>query len=249
MAENAFKVRLISVADETNFVRFDVTPTFSEGGAVEYTAVAPIHMPGAIQVYKSTASRTFNIGATFVSRNYQDAQLNMIYLQNLRSWRMPYFGEASSTLSDEQKSQRQLRKLDPAGNNTQSNSLTVDQINEQNRMRLQTEGFDLLGAPPMVLYLYAYSTAANNDRQQNGRVNINRVPVVLTNLNITYPSDVDYIPAQRLNPNGETDFIDVRVEPFPVKMEVSIDLVETHSPREYSRFSLTDFYTGRLANF
>lgn len=250
MIENQFKVRLISVADESTVVRFDVTPTFTEGGSVEYTAVAPIHMPGAIQVYKSTPSRTFNIGATFVSRNSLDARLNMIYVQRLRAWRMPYFGEASSTLTDQQKINRaNARKTNPSGNNQQSRSLSVDEINRKNTERLNNEGFDLLGAPPMVLYLYAYSTNANNDRQQDGMININRVPVVLTNLNITYPSDVDYIPTQQLVPQGETDPIDTRTEPWPVKMEVTIDLVETHSPREYSRFSLTDFYAGKLANF
>lgn len=232
---DVYKVRLVSVIDELDKVMFDVTPDFSESRSVEYTPVAPIHMPGAIQVYKNTGSRAFEVGATLISRTPEEAQKNKWYLQLLRSWTMPFFGERSATTD------RTRRNLDPAANREQSR-LTPEQINERNAERVRTEGYELLGAPPMVLYLYAYSTSANDPRKR-GTVNINRVPVVITALGITYPQDVDYITLD--SENQVTD----ETEPFPIKMNVSVSLVETHSPREYEKFSISDFKEGKLVNF
>lgn len=97
-------------------------------------------------------------------------------------------------------------------------------------------GGELLGAPPDVLYLYAYSSPTS--RNKKDFVNVNEVPVVITSLSISYPNDVDYIPTFGSNK-----------EPMPTKMTVSISLVETHSPHEYESFSLQDFKAGRLRYF
>lgn len=236
-----YTVRLVSVADEQRAVRFKVTPTFSENRSVDYASVAPIHMPGAIQVYKNTGSRTFSIGAQFVSRTGKEAGENMVYLQTLRSWTLPYFGQSALTA----KQLEARTKINPEGERKSAEEMSREQVNARNRERLKTEGFDFLGAPPMVLYLYAYSTDSNDSRANvnAGKININRVPVVITSLSITYPKEVDYIPADPVgNISGNT-------EPFPVLMDVGIELIETHSPREYERFKLEDFYSGKLANF
>ena len=115
-----------------------------------------------------------------------------------------------------------------------------------NRQKSSGTGVELLGAPPDVLYLYAYSSGvssgAGQDRPNKYGVNINKVPVVVTSLNITYPDDVDYIPTYS---NGDPR----KSEPFPVKMDVEISLVETHSPREYERFDLMKYKKGVLVNF
>ena len=111
----------------------------------------------------------------------------------------------------------------------------------------------LLGAPPDVLYLWAYSRnngdnarksipVPDNSNVQNNRIsytNVNKVPVVITSLNITYPHDVTYIPTLE---DGTGD-------PFPVIMDITIDVVETHSPIEYERFSLQQYKNGILENF
>jgi len=60
---------------------------------------------------------------------------------------------------------------------------------------------------------------------------------VLTNLSIDYPDDVDYIPVEGTG------------EPFPVKMEISIELLETHAPVDYENFSLSNFKQGNLVQF
>lgn len=235
-----FKVRLVSVVDlnnafspgNINSVIFEVTPSFSESGSVEYSAVQPVHMPGSIQTYKYTHSRTFNITAHLISRNTADALRNIKYLQTLRSWRYPYFGNSGTTSATQQPAAPSLGQFNG---------------NDAAMARIQNSTSDasgeLLGAPPEVLYLYAYSTSNNDKRglDSNNRVNIDRVPVVLSSLNITYPEDVDYLPIN-ISPTQKT-------EPFPVKMDVQITLLEAHSPTEYERFNLAAYKTGNLTNF
>lgn len=236
--ENAtvrYKVRLVSVLGLANAftpgdigsVIFEVTPSFTESGSVEYSSVQPVHMPGSIQVYKYTHARTFNITAHFISRNTADALKNIDYLQTLRSWRYPFFGNSGTTNATK-----------PAG-------ASIGQYNgptPEDKIRNSTteSNAELLGAPPEVLYLYAYSTSAN-DKRDGSAVNINRVPVVLTSLNISYPEDVDYLPVSLST--------SPRVEPFPVKMDVQITLTESHSPTEYERFDLMSYKLGTLRNF
>lgn len=250
-AENNFKVRLIPVASLKNGasssavraaqVSFDVTPGFSESRTADYTPVIPIHMPGAVQVYRNTSSRSFEISAILISRSIEDARANMANLQKLRGWMMPYFG-MTSTITAEQADYRNSQPSDP------SNATSVDEETSA-ADRIRYEGIQLRGAPPDVLFLYAYSTSSNDTRPHAdgdvSRVNINRVPVVMTSLNITYPEDVDYIPVYNVSRGRPTR----TAEPFPRKMAVSVTLVETHSPREYERFNLNDYKTGNLVNF
>jgi hypothetical protein len=231
-----YKVRLVSVIGlatafqpgDINSVVFEVTPTFTESGGVEYTSVQPIHMPGSIQTYKYTNSRTFSITAHLISRNTADALKNIKYLQTLRAWRYPYFGNSATT--NKTSAGSSLGQMDGP------NSVTAQQISNPS-------SGELLGAPPEVLYLYAYSTSANDGRgfDYSGGVNINRVPVVLSSLTINYPEDVDYLPIS-LTPSAQT-------EPFPVKMDIQITLLEAHSPNEFQRFSLQAYKTGNLPNF
>lgn len=250
---NNYKVQLIPISSLRNGayddiansrVVFEVTPTFSESRTAEYAAVSPAHMPGSIQVYKSTTSRTFSIGARLVSRTSQEAQVNRRYLQTLRGWLMPYFG-STSTLSDE--NQRFRAQLDAELTNITAQGQGVSKKAQSTLSELRAKaGVQLTGAPPDVLYLYAYSASSNyatGDRAF-GTANVNRVPVVMTSLNITYPDDVDYIPVTE--PISTTV---QAVEPFPVSINVEISLIETHSPNEYERFDLNAYKSGTLANF
>jgi hypothetical protein len=237
-SKSNFKVRLVSILamsqngpQDIPQVVFEVTPTISESGSVEYTNIQPMHMPGGIQVYKFSQSRTFEISAHFVSRNTADALMNMRYLQTLRSWRMPFFGNSNT-------------RFQPTNN---SPVMSPDEQMKSATSRIQTgssgnKGVNLLGAPPEVLYLYGYSNSGNDKRPQGmSGVNINRIPVVLTNLGISYPEDVDYIPVN-ISPNANT-------EPFPVKMDLTISLLESHSPLEFEQFSLESYKNGTLKHF
>ena len=97
-----------------------------------------------------------------------------------------------------------------------------------------------LGAPPEVLYLTAYSKA---DAQQN----IYRIPTVLTNISYSYPNDVDYIEAGDLE--EITGNIDVNGTPWPIIMSIELNLLEVHSPKDFSKFSLSKYKQGKLTNF
>jgi hypothetical protein len=97
---------------------------------------------------------------------------------------------------------------------------------------------DFLGAPPKVLQLSAYSRLGAQTGVQ-GLGHIRRVPVVIQQLSIPYPSDTDYIPTDdSSNPT-----------PMPTIMTLDMTLVETHSPQEYQDFSLEDFRNGNLKGF
>lgn len=241
MAENIYKVKLLSVFDPRVRVTFDITPTISEAGQVEYAAVNPVHMPGTIQVYRHTNSRTFTVNAKFISRTSTEAATNKNFVQTLRGWRYPWFGAGSSTLQPRnvqartERSRLQQQLQQPT---TSSGERLTDQqqVDIQQQISQLDVGTELLGAPPEVLYFYGYSSTAQ-DARMIGPINLNRIPVVISSLDINWPEDVDYIPC-----------IDNQT-PFPVKMEVSITLLETHSPAEYASFSLDAYKKGNLNNF
>ena len=110
-----------------------------------------------------------------------------------------------------------------------------------------------MGSPPRVLELSAYSldsgslTGANGININKDIGNIYRIPVVMSQYNIQYPSDVDYIPTAEVKA-GNVLLVSKGV-PFPTIMNIDLNLTETHSPNEYNNFSLSDFRNGRLAGF
>jgi hypothetical protein len=171
-------------------------------------------------------------------------------LQMLRSWQLPYFGasyNAGAVTSSPQTASNPNNPAQPG----KATAMSAHRVAEYAMSRISSSGIELLGAPPEVLYLYAYSASANDSRQdvQYG-VNINRVPVVITSLDIAYPDDVDYLPtySNRSTTVGSGLF-DNTSEPFPIKMDINISLLEAHSPNEYERFSLSDYRQGKLTNF
>lgn len=218
-----YKVRLFAVRNfPQSYVIFEASPVLSESRSVEYAGVTPVHLPGSIQIYKRTNSRTFSLQGKLISRNRQQATTNMKYLQLLRGWTMPYFGIRSATDANTEDN-----------GNFQGTDISSASV-------LANVSSSMLGAPPDVLYLYAYSgtIGSRTDRTEaQGKVNIKKLPVVVTSLNITYPEDVDYIPVYDTG------------EPFPVKMDVTIELSETHSPQGYEKFSLGMFKRGQLVQF
>ena len=82
---------------------------------------------------------------------------------------------------------------------------------------------DKLGAPPDILIFDVY-----------GDKNIHELPVVLTSYHWVYPDNVDYIPTN----DGF---------PFPVIMEVTMALIESYSPEEYTGFDIIKYKQGDMA--
>jgi len=116
------------------------------------------------------------------------------------------------------------------------------------RQTIEDRTLGQIGQPPDVILLSAYSNVPGrigvpNDRSQR-MGHLNRVPVVITNLSIPYPSDVDYIPTL-----GNPAIADPGGVPMPTMMPIDITLVEAHSPLEYEEFSLAQFKNGTLPGF
>lgn len=163
-------------------------------------------------------------------------------------------------MSAAQKAQTILSQLDATGkitnlasrNGINSNSATSKIINGNSgvvgggsntfvrvpvtAVSQQASGKKFLGAPPEVLYLTAYSSSTNTGGIMDKPTNINKVPVVITNLSYSYPNDVDYIPT-------------LDGEPFPIIMSISLSLVESHSANEFELFDIFKYRDGKLPGF
>ena len=228
-----FKVKLQnSNGNSLDRVVFDATPDLIETRNVNYKSVDIIHAPGQIMAYQNTSSRTFNISQIrLISRTPDEAERNLRNLWKLRGWTMPRFG--TSTLSFNERGQREAT-ADDVSRMRASGAYSEEEIREHQEFFTDVSGTELRGAPPAVLLLSAYSKGANYGSKAQ---HISRVPVVLTNLSIPYPSDVDYIPT-------EVDNI-----PMPTILTIDLMLTETHAPMEYERFSLDSFKRGTLGGF
>lgn len=81
-------------------VTFVVSPTISENREAEYTPFQPLQHPGEILKYKGTASRSWGVHGKLVSRNADEATQNLQYINMIRSWVMPFYGNGTGTDSD-----------------------------------------------------------------------------------------------------------------------------------------------------
>lgn len=223
---NGYRVKLVAQRSENSnsaereVVVFDSSPDVNESRTVNYSSVDPIHMPGQIYVYKNVQARTFQISnARLISRTPEEAEKNLGFIWTLRGWQMPRFGINSQSKGNTQrdKSRVQIQQL------TQG-------VNQSSKQTSLNNGPNLLGAPPEVLLLSAYSSGASL------REHIKRVPVVIQQLSIPYPTDVDYV----MSTSGV---------PMPIIWPVELTLLEAHSAREYEQFNLDDYKQGRLPNF
>jgi hypothetical protein len=88
---------LISLSDGAVTLEFDVMPEVIEARTVSYEPVAPAQFPGAFQKYKGTDSVQWTLNVTLIARNTDEATKNLVYLNELRGWTMPYFGDNTAT--------------------------------------------------------------------------------------------------------------------------------------------------------
>lgn len=228
--EIEYRVTLRNSTATTEAVTFVATPELIEARNVNYKTVDPVHAPGQMFAYANTSSRNFNLSnVKLISRTPKEAAENLAKLWLLRSWTMPEFGKSS--LSDGQRNAREAQAI------SVQRSATEQQMAELNNYYKDQVGVETRGQPPAVLLLTAYSREGTATGPNAYAQHINRVPVVIQNLSIPYPADVDYIPAEGSN------------VPMPTIMTLDMVLMETHSPREYEQFSLSAFKAGKLAGF
>jgi hypothetical protein len=86
-------VTLTSALNKNEIIEFSVMPQIVENRSVSYDPIAPVQFPGEFQKYKGTPSVQWVLTATFVASTTNEASLNLKYLNILRAWTMPYFGE------------------------------------------------------------------------------------------------------------------------------------------------------------
>lgn len=88
-----FRGKLKAVGGDEQEVLIETTPSFADSRQVDYEEFQAIHSPGGVAIYNKTRSREFKLSWTLVSRNQQEATKNLKYLQYIRRWAMPDYGE------------------------------------------------------------------------------------------------------------------------------------------------------------
>lgn len=89
-----YKVQLKAGSD---VVIFQASAPITEGRTANYVGHDIVHLPTEIFAYKNTTHRTFGITAKIISRNASEAQANSRYLDLIRSWVLPDFGNSGAT--------------------------------------------------------------------------------------------------------------------------------------------------------
>ncbi|KKM00693.1 hypothetical protein LCGC14_1801870 [marine sediment metagenome] len=230
--ENVFKVKLVSSVNLRRRVVFDVTPDIAENQNVNYKNIEPIHAPSSFWVYQNTPARAYNLSnIKLISRTIEEATLNLQRVNCLRAWTKPFFGEGTATGGERGlvKSQDKAR----VGSEQDTGQLTLTCFLPGTTAETDRQVFKkFLGSPPEVILLSAYANKTPGETPSN----ISRVPVIMTQLSLPYPSDVDYIPTE----DGT---------PFPAIMSIDMQLSEAHSPRELRQFDLHRYRRGILTSF
>lgn len=91
-ADDSHKVQLLSLVDDL-LVMFDIMPEVTEIRNAEYEALQAAQMPGEFQKFKGTKATSWQVNASFTCRTRDEAEMNLAYINTLRAWTMPYFGD------------------------------------------------------------------------------------------------------------------------------------------------------------
>ena len=184
-ADDSHKVKLVSQLDGSAVI-FDNMPEIQETRAADYEPLQPPQLPGEFQKYKGTKSVQWTITAVLTASTTAEATLNRYYVNTLRVWTFPFFGEQ------------------------------------------QQQKFNRLGAPPPVVNFMGWRNLVVS------------VPTVITNLNWTWPKDVDWLPT------SEIDSVSGMPIPFPAVITITITLVESFSPAQMNSIDLASYRAGDL---
>jgi len=87
----------IMISSGKDFVIFEASSPVSEGRTANYQQNDITHLPTDIWAYKNTTSRHFNITGKLVCRTASEASVNSHYVDLIRSWTQPDFGNTGAT--------------------------------------------------------------------------------------------------------------------------------------------------------
>ena len=82
--------------DDADRVEFKVMPTISETQSVQYDSFTPLHHPGEIMKYKGTSARSWTVSAKLISRTKSEASANLVSMNTIRAWTMPFYGQGTA---------------------------------------------------------------------------------------------------------------------------------------------------------
>ena len=74
---------------EREGVRFLATPNIDVNSQATYSEIADIRQAASILIYVGSPGRVIGLNGRLISRTVEEADLNFIYLNRLRAWRMP----------------------------------------------------------------------------------------------------------------------------------------------------------------
>lgn len=91
---DSFKVTLSCGVDR---VVFEASMPIVESKSVNYSNYEIVHLPTDVWAYRSSSSRRFSLMGRIVSRTPSEADLNAKYIDLIRSWTLPDFGNTGAT--------------------------------------------------------------------------------------------------------------------------------------------------------
>jgi len=225
-------------------VIFNVTPEMNEQRSVSYAEISDLRLPASILIYMGSPSRHFSISAKLLSRTTAEADVSFQYMNLLKGWCVtatePYIGTSKAGLNgintdftsitkiqNQQSAVAQAAAVDQNTLPTTPPNSVVPKPDITSQKIVNTDsGTNLFYQTPQVLFLTGYGQQYRN------------IPVVIRDLNISFPSEVDYIKTSK----GAW---------VPILQDVGIGLQEARNV--YGRtgtsidsFDLTKFKAGQL---
>lgn len=220
MAQRTKSVTLTSKRGNTHYrainsVRFFISPEMSESRHVNYVDISDVRLPSSILIWMGSPSRTFSLNAKLLARSTAEADRSFKDLNMLKSWCVTntptIVGNTINRVSE-----NDFLKKPPAS--------PSDTEGEEEPIQFQLPETLFADTPP-VLLLEGYGGQFRN------------IPVVITDLTITYPSDIDYVQ------NAKGVYV-------PILQDVSISLKEARDISGHSgaisTFNLSKFKAGTL---
>ena len=187
-----------------NYVTFFISPEISENRSVTYVEISDVRLPSSILIWMGSPSRNFSLNAKFLARSEQEANVAFRNLNILKSWcvtKSPL--DSSNTVT--RSNVNDILKTVTVESRDPSNSVEIDTQGDESVTASETSksftADSIFQDTPEVLLLEGYGGQFRS------------IPVVITSLNITFPSDVDYIQ------NSKKVWV-------PILHEVSISLKE-----------------------
>lgn len=171
-------------------VVFFITPEMSESRSVSYIEIGDIRMPASLLIYMGSPSRSFTINAKFLARSQAEADVSFRNKSVLESWCVtnPTLGNALNAVTQVNNQitpQDQQSPGDTASTATQAGNGPLPYLSVPAKSTATTQPFtqttNLFAQSPPVLSLEGYGGQ------------FRRIPVVIRSLNISYPTDVDYV--------------------------------------------------------